>query len=796
MAPLFDLILVHVPPPMHLDHSRPFSMLTIQIGSDPYVGMLYVRRMHYNILRMGDVLCTLDAEGQKVGEGKVKKIFARKGLDRIEKDAAGAGEIVSVAGVKNAGMLVQMEGWGEEGPKPLPVRYQRPLTDLQYRYTSKPTLAGTSGSKLTSQLIREHIYMEAGTNVALRLPSPVSESLELCGNGVLHLGVLLEMLREGFELAVGPPKAVMIPDPDAEGRMLEPIEECTVLVRGEYAGAVVQKLTIRKGEMVSYETDEEGWVKVVMDIPARGLIGYMAGEFGNDVHGQGICASLKAFWASSTCPTKCIRWYWRCFVSLPSMKSTADTPTLWSKPDPSWYTDVPMLLKLALAEHGSLFDFILVHVPPPIHLDHPRPFSMLTVQIERYPYVGMLYVGRIHSGILRVGDVLCTLDAEGQKVGEGKVKKIFARKGLDRIEKDAAGAGEIVSVAGVKNAVMLVQMEGWGEEGPKPLPVRYQRPLTDLQYRYTSKPTLAGTSGSKLTSQLIREHIYMEAGTNVALRLPSPVSESLELCGNGVLHLGVLLEMLREGFELAVGPPKAVMIPDPDAEGRMLEPIEECTVLVRGEYAGAVVQKLTIRKGEMVSYETDEEGWVKVVMDIPARGLIGYMAGEFGNDVHGQGTINHIFKAYMPYRGAIDTGRNGALISMAAGETSGYALAPLQARGTMFVGPGEQVYPGMIIGESSKPLDLHLNPCVKKQLTNIRSVIADDKIVLSPPRAMSLEEMLAYVGDDELVEVTPGRINVFCLVYPANDPEREPVDYESPHAYVEHYIQTATVIFA
>ncbi|KAH0580212.1 hypothetical protein H2248_001732 [Termitomyces sp. 'cryptogamus'] len=411
-------------------------------------------------------------------------------------------------------------------------------------------------------------------------------------------------------------------------------------------------------------------------------------------------------------------------------------------------------------EHGSLFDFILVHVPPPIHLDHPRPFSMLTVQIERYPYVGMLYVGRIHSGILRVGDVLCTLDAEGQKVGEGKVKKIFARKGLDRIEKDAAGAGEIVSVAGVKNAVMLVQMEGWGEEGPKPLPVRYQRPLTDLQYRYTSKPTLAGTSGSKLTSQLIREHIYMEAGTNVALRLPSPVSESLELCGNGVLHLGVLLEMLREGFELAVGPPKAVMIPDPDAEGRMLEPIEECTVLVRGEYAGAVVQKLTIRKGEMVSYETDEEGWVKVVMDIPARGLIGYMAGEFGNDVHGQGTINHIFKAYMPYRGAIDTGRNGALISMAAGETSGYALAPLQARGTMFVGPGEQVYPGMIIGESSKPLDLHLNPCVKKQLTNIRSVIADDKIVLSPPRAMSLEEMLAYVGDDELVEVTPGRVRL------------------------------------
>ncbi|KAG5349217.1 hypothetical protein C0989_005224 [Termitomyces sp. Mn162] len=221
MAPLFDLILVHVPPPMHLNHMHPFLMLTVQIESNPYVGMLYVGCIHSGILCMGNVLWALDAEGQMVGKGKVKKIFARKGLERIEKDAVGAGEIVSVAGVKNAG-------------------------------------------------------------------PPPSQLLKLCRCGVLHLGILLEMLKkEGFKLAVGPPKAVIIPDPDAEGRMLEPIEECTVLIREEYAGAVMQKLTIRKGEMVSYETDEEGWVKAVMDIPARGLIGYMAGEFGNDVHGQG-----------------------------------------------------------------------------------------------------------------------------------------------------------------------------------------------------------------------------------------------------------------------------------------------------------------------------------------------------------------------------------------------------------------------------------------------------------------------------------------------------------------------------
>ena len=217
---------------------------------------------------------------------------------------------------------------------------------------------------------------------------------------------------------------------------------------------------------------------------------------------------------------------------------------------------------------------------------------------------------------------------------------------------------------------------------------------------FANDSPLAGREGSKLTSQMIRDRIYKEAETNVALHvLPGPTSESLELRGRGVLHLGVLLETLRrEGFELGVGPPKAVMIPDPDLnpeglkKGVWLEPIEECRVVVREEYAGVVVEKLTLRKGEMKSYESGdpEEGWVNVVMDVPARGLIGYMAGEFGNDVHGQGTINHIFKGYEPFKGPIDTGRNGALISMAVGESSGYAMAPLQARGTLFIHPQTQ----------------------------------------------------------------------------------------------------------
>ncbi|KIJ47173.1 hypothetical protein M422DRAFT_45781 [Sphaerobolus stellatus SS14] len=415
-----------------------------------------------------------------------------------------------------------------------------------------------------------------------------------------------------------------------------------------------------------------------------------------------------------------------------------------------------------------LFDLILSHVPPPTHLTRDGPFSMLTVQIESDPYVGVLYLGRIHSGTVSVGDTVWAINSEGKKVGDGKVKKILGRRGLDRVEKTVAGAGEIVSIAGIKGGginMTLVHPEGWGETGPVALPTTPIDPPTISIVVYANDSPLAAQEGSKLTSQMIRDRIHKEAETNVALNiLPGPTSESLELRGRGVLHLGVLLETLRrEGFELGVGPPKAVMIPNPDPgapKGSMLEPIEECTVVVKEEYASSVVQKLTMRKGDMISYDAEDDGWVKIVMDVPARGLIGYMAGEFGNDVHGQGTINHIFKGYEPHKGAVDTDRNGALISMTAGKTSAYAMVPLQARGVMFIHPQIQVYPGMVIGESSKPQDIYINPCIKKQLTNIRAAGADDKLVLNSPRTMSLEECLAYMGDDEIVELTPQNIRL------------------------------------
>ncbi|KAF9073831.1 hypothetical protein BDP27DRAFT_1318228 [Rhodocollybia butyracea] len=479
------------------------------------------------------------------------------------------------------------------------------------------------------------------------------------------------------------------------------------------------------------------------------------------------------------------------FATLGATDDQMEYPLLYASAKQGWaQADIPAIGaaevetpdasdSVVSARMKPLFDLILSHVPPPTHLNRTEPFSMLTVQIESDSYVGMLYLGRIQSGTLNVGDTLMALDAEGNECGGGKVKKIYSRIGMDRIEKDSAAAGEIVSVAGIKLTkgggvnVSLVSVDGWGEEGPKPLETTPIDPPTISMFVYPNDAPFAGREGNKLTSQVIRDRIYKEAETNVALKvLPGPTSEALELRGRGVLHLGVLFETLRrEGYELTIGPPKSHHQGPRTATRGMLEPIEACTINVREEYAGKVIEKLTMRKGEMHLYENGdpEEGWVKIEMDVPARGLIGYMAGEFKNDVHGEGTLNHYFKDYQPYKGAIDTGRNGTLISMANGETSAYAMAPLQARGVLFIHPQTNVYPGMVIGECSKSQDLYVNPCQKKQLTNIRAAGADEKIVIASPRIMTLEESMAYMADDELIEVTPKSVRLRKSIL---DPEK------------------------
>ncbi|KAF8216345.1 hypothetical protein K438DRAFT_1747610 [Mycena galopus ATCC 62051] len=477
--------------------------------------------------------------------------------------------------------------------------------------------------------------------------------------------------------------------------------------------------------------------------------------------------------------------------------AVADIAAMPKQPDSAAEVTSQSQLEMAQSHEGMkpLFDMVLKHCPPPrLARGDADGFRMITIQIESDPYVGTIYLGRVHSGVLRVGDALIGIDSEGNKVGEGRVKKIYVRVGMDRVERDEAGAGEIISIAGIKGGGVNVTLlsadeKTWPEGGPVPLPSTPIDPPTISVVINANSSPLAGSDGTKLTSQMIKERIHREALTDVALTvLPGPTSDGVEVRGRGVLHLGILLETLRrEGFELLVGPPKAVLKKDPDNPGGWLEPVESCTVVVREEYAGGVVQKLTQRKGEMHSYEVVDEdvgagagaggaegastgsgsgGWVRIEMDVPARGLIGYMAGEFGNDVHGQGSLNHTFKAYEPFKGEIDTGRNGSLISMSQGEASAYSLVPLQARGVLFIPPGTMVYPGMVVGESSKALDMYVNPTLKKQLTNVRSAGADEKLVLASPRVMTMEiltrtqESIAYMADDEMVEITPKSVRL------------------------------------
>ncbi|KAJ7171214.1 GTP-binding protein TypA [Mycena filopes] len=481
------------------------------------------------------------------------------------------------------------------------------------------------------------------------------------------------------------------------------------------------------------------------------------------------------------------------FMTLGATDEQMEYPLLYASAKQGWAVtdvkDIPSQDADAPQSHQGmkpLFDMVLEQCPPPrLSRADDAPFSMITIQIENDPYVGTLYLGRVHSGVIRPGDALIAIDPQGKKVGDGRVKKLYVRVGMDRVERDEAGAGEIISIAGIKGGGVNVTLlsadeKTWPDGVPQPLPSTPIDPPTISIVIMANSGPLGGTEGTKLTSQMIKERIHREALTDVALAvLPGPTSDSLEVRGRGVLHLGILLETLRrEGFEILVGPPKAVLRPDPDDPRGWLEPIEACTVVVREEYAGGVVQKLTQRKGEMRTYDVVDEdvgagaaaggegsggglgGWVRIEIDVPARGLIGYMAGEFGNDVHGQGSLNHTFKAYEPYKGSIETGRNGSLISMAQGEASAYSLVPLQARGVLFISPTTQVYNGMVIGESSKALDMYVNPCLKKQLTNVRSAGADEKLVLASPKVMNMEENIAYMADDEMVEITPKSVRL------------------------------------
>ncbi|KAJ3412586.1 hypothetical protein HDV05_000566 [Chytridiales sp. JEL 0842] len=403
-----------------------------------------------------------------------------------------------------------------------------------------------------------------------------------------------------------------------------------------------------------------------------------------------------------------------------------------------------------------LLDMIVEHVPPP-KADRDAPFSMLVTQIETNAYLGKCYLGRVHSGILRTGDKIKSLDTDGKTVVEGRVTKILVRRGLEQLAVDEAGAGDIVSIAGIEGS--FVNHTLCNPEVTTPLPFVPVDPPTISMMFYVNDSPLGGSDGKLLTSQVLRDRLLKECETNPALNMVER-GDAFEVKGRGELQMGVLIEtMRREGFELSVSPPRVIFRAKPHEAGeerKIYEPIEEVTIDCAHEHAGVVIEKMGLRKGNMESYN-DAGDRARLVFTIPTRGLLGYPA-EFKSDTSGQGVLNNILLGYEPFKGPISSGRKGSIISTAAGETTAYALRDIEPRGKLFVGPGTKVYAGMVIGEHNREQDLEVNPVKLKALTNIRSVQKEEAIRLTPVNTMGLERLMSYIQDDEVIEVTPSAI--------------------------------------
>ena len=454
------------------------------------------------------------------------------------------------------------------------------------------------------------------------------------------------------------------------------------------------------------------------------------------------------------------------FAALDASEEQLDFPILYGSAKQGWMANEPAGPK----DQGMapLFDLVLRHVAPPRVED--GAFRMLGTILEANPYLGRVVTGRITSGSVKANQTLKVLDRNGEVVEEGRVTKVLAFRGLERAPIEEGFAGDIVAIAGLPEASVSHTL--CAPEVTEPLPAQpIDPPTLTMTFRINDSP-LAGTEGDKVQSRVIRERLLREAEGNVALRIAeSTEKDSMEVAGRGELQLGILIEtMRREGFELSVSRPKVLFRHDP--AGELLEPIEEVVIDVDEEHAGVVVQKLAERKGEMIEMRPSGGGRVRLIFYAPTRGLIGYH-GELLTDTRGTAVMNRLFHAYGPYRGEITGRRNGVLISTDQGEAVAYAMWNLEDRGPMMIEPGWKVYRGMIVGEHTRGNDLEVNVLKGKKLTNIRTHAKDEAIRLTPPIRMTLEKALAYIDDDELVEVTPKSIRLRKKLLDPNERKRD-----------------------
>jgi GTP-binding protein len=452
-------------------------------------------------------------------------------------------------------------------------------------------------------------------------------------------------------------------------------------------------------------------------------------------------------------PTEVANAVFDLFAALDATEEQLDFPILYGSAKQGWMAaDAAGPKDRGMA---PLFDLVVRHVPPPQIED--GPLRMLGTILEANPYLGRVVTGRITSGSVRANQLIKVLDRNGEVVEEDRVTKVLAFRGLERAPIEEGFAGDIVAIAGLPEATVSHTL--CAPEVTEPLPAQPIDPPTLTMTFHINDSPLAGTEGDKVQSRVIRDRLLREAEGNVALRISeSTEKDSMEVAGRGELQLGILIEtMRREGFELSVSRPKVLF--QSAASGELLEPIEEVVVDVDEEHAGVVVQKLAERKGEMIEMRPSGGGRVRLIFYAPTRGLIGYH-GELLTDTRGTAVMNRLFHAYGPHRGEITGRRNGVLISTDQGDAVAYAMWNLEDRGPMIIEPGCKVYRGMIVGEHTRGNDLEVNVLKGKKLTNIRTHAKDEAIRLTPPLRMTLEKALAYIEDDELVEVTPKSVRL------------------------------------
>ena len=456
------------------------------------------------------------------------------------------------------------------------------------------------------------------------------------------------------------------------------------------------------------------------------------------------------------------------FANLGADDNQLDFPIMYASGRSGW---ADMELDGPRKDLAALLDLVVAHVPAPVQVENRQlDFTMLVTTLGNDPFIGRVLTGRVEKGTLKVGETIKALSRDGIKLEQFRVTKIMAFRGLSQVAIDIAESGDIVSLSGMSKATVadtlcsLVVEEALASQPIDP-------PTISVTFGINDSP-LAGRDGKKVQSRVIRERLMKEAESNVAIQVSdTPGGEAFEVSGRGELQMGVLIEnMRREGFELSISRPQVLFRDDGDFK---LEPVEEVTIDVDDDYSGVVIEKITgSRKGELIEMRPAGVGKTRIIAHVPSRGLIGYQ-GEFLTDTRGTGVLNRVFNDWEPYKGSIPGRRSGVLISMENGTSVAYAIFNLEDRGKFFIGPQEPVYQGMIIGEHSRENDLEVNPLKGKKLTNVRASGTDEAVKLTTPISLSLEQAIAYIDNDELVEVTPKSIRLRKVFLDSHERKRQ-----------------------